>query len=269
MAKFPLVIPEILHIALVRHWREAYKRCQLREHADRLNYGFCSRAKPIYGGLLSVPFAKAEISLQSERNLNGRLRFRKVKTMEKIDLNGKNLAALARIHAHLCGDGCLCCYKTAEKDRKNRADIYYFNSNVDLIKSFRADMNLLFGVKMTYLPKEMRLGVKSLRIAKILLNLSGYGTREWRIPALIKKASENVKLEWIRAYSHDEGYLPKDRFWIRIKSMNPEGLKDIKSLLDALGITCKITGPNCDKSYYLNIKKMGGLINFTKKPSRK
>jgi len=83
---------------------------------------------------------------------------------------------LVRIHAHLCRDGLICIYKSREKDHPNRAHIAYYNTNRELIDSFRRDMNEVFKVKMTYQPKSFRVSVQSLRIAKVLLNLSEYKT---------------------------------------------------------------------------------------------
>ena len=176
---------------------------------------------------------------------------------------------LVRIHAHLCGDGGLYEYKTSEKDRVNRAEIAYFNTNVDLINSFRRDMNKLFGVKMTYSKKRYKVKVSSIRIAKVLLNLSEYGTREWRIPQCIQQSPREYRIEWIKAFSHDEGYIPPNRKVIRIKSMNLKGLIDLSEMLDSLRIEYSLNGPNCDNSYYINIKKMYELENFSKKKSRK
>lgn len=176
---------------------------------------------------------------------------------------------LVRIHSHLCGDGGLYVYKTSAKDRINRAEIVYFNTNISLINSFREDMNKVFGVKMTFDKKRHLVRVKSIRIANILLELSAYDTRKWRIPNVIRTSSREHRLEWIRAFCKDEAYLPPDRDFIRIKCMNLEGLKDIKEMLDSLEIYSNLTGPNCDKSYYLNIKKMKELESFTKEKSRK
>ena len=184
-------------------------------------------------------------------------------------LSNEKLEVLARIHAHLCGDGNLCYYKTSEKDRINRASISYFNTNIDLINSFRTDMNNFFGVKMTYIPKLIKVSVQSIRIADTLSKLGKYGTRDWRIPELIKNANKEIKLEWITAFCYDEGYTPKNRKVIRIKSMNKNGLEDIKELLRLINIDSWITGVNYDNSWYLNIRKMRELENFYKKPSRK
>lgn len=169
----------------------------------------------------------------------------------------------------MCGDGNICFYKTSEKDRINRASISYFNKNVELINSFRNDMNIFFGVKMTYIPRLIKVSVQSIRIANTLGKLGKYGTRDWRVPELIKNSDRNVKLEWIKAFCYDEGYTPQDRKIIRIKSMNYYGLREIVDLLASLSIESWMTGINCDNSWYLNIRKMKELGNFYKKPSRK
>ena len=176
---------------------------------------------------------------------------------------------LVRVHAHLCGDGGLYRFKTRRKDRINIALIYYFNNNEKLIEAFRKDMNKLFGVRMYYAKKRNWVKVASIRIADYLNQLSEYGARKWRIPSIIKNAPRKYKIEWVKAFCYDEAYVPPKRNYIRIKSMNHVGLKDVKEMLDSIKIDAHITGPNCDKSYYLNIRKMAEFEYFTKKKSRK
>ena len=180
-----------------------------------------------------------------------------------------DLVRLARIHAHLCGDGMICTYKSSEPDHRNRADIVYFNSNPQLINEFREDMRALFGVQMTWIPKRIRVGVKSLRIARYLLTLSQYHSRRWSIPPLFLDASRRVKIAWTTAFANDEGYVPRDRSWIRIKSVNHTGLMQVRSMLDSLQIDSRITGPNCDRTWYLNISKEKEFQHFNKVHCRK
>ena len=61
---------------------------------------------------------------------------------------------------------------------------------MDLINSFRKDMNEFFGVKMTHMPKLIKVSVQSIRIANTLSKLGMYGTRDWRIPELIKNTNK-------------------------------------------------------------------------------
>jgi len=186
-----------------------------------------------------------------------------------LSMNDVKLKALTRIHAHLCGDGCLCRYKTSEKDRINRAEILYFNNNTNLLFSFKKDMSLVFNVSMSYNDKQKKVYVKSIRIATFLLTLSEYKSRSWRIPSLVKNANSEVKLEWIKAFALDEGYIPKDRNAIRIKSVNFAGLQDIQQLLQTINIRSTISGPNCDHTWYLNIRKENALSDFYKISVRK
>ncbi len=188
--------------------------------------------------------------------------------MNTMNIPLKITKELARIHAHLCGDGGLYYYETSEKDRNYSAEIAYWNTNTKLITSFREDMLLYFGVKMTYYPERHKLKVRSVRIAMELLKFNKYGAREWRIPNEIKKSSQEIKIEWIKAFCLDEGYCPANRNVIRIKSMNAKGLQDIQEMLLSLNITSTFNGPHCDNSFYLNIKKMGALKDFTKEKSR-
>jgi len=176
---------------------------------------------------------------------------------------------LVRIHAHLCGDGVLCIYNSNEKDRKIRAQISYYNTNVELIKEFQKDMQKEFRVKMTYLSRRRRIAVQSLRIANFLLSLSEYKTEKWRVPVCIKEASRELRLEWFKAFANDDGYTPKDRNQIRLKCKNELGLRDVKEILDDLGFHCTLTGPNCDKTWFLNVRKESELLNFVKLAVRK
>jgi hypothetical protein len=185
------------------------------------------------------------------------------------ELNQEKLEAFARVHAHLCGDGCICSYKTTEKDRINRVEIIYCNNNLELIASFKEDMSLLFNVKMSYKPKLKQIRVKSIKIANILFGFGKYGTRSWRIPEIIQNSNRLIKLEWINAYCLDEGYVPPNKKIIRVKSMNYFGLFQMKELVNFLEINSSLTGPNCDNSYYLTIRKEKELQDFYKKPSRK
>lgn len=176
---------------------------------------------------------------------------------------------LVRIHAHLCGDGVLSVYPSKEKDHKKRAQISYYNTNKRLIEEFQADMQKEFGVKMTYIPSRHRVAVQSLRIANFLLSLSDYKTNEWRVSVCIKNSSRELRLEWFKAFAHDDGYTPKDRNQIRLKCKNFDGLSDVKEMLDDLGFYSTLTGPNCDKTWFLNVRKEFELSNFVKIAVRK
>ena len=69
---------------------------------------------------------------------------------------------LARIHAHLCGDGSVFLFKTKEKDRLLSGGIGYYNNNQHLLDKFRLDFSRLFSVKMK-MRKGTSVSIRSLR----------------------------------------------------------------------------------------------------------
>jgi len=179
--------------------------------------------------------------------------------------------ALCRIHAHLCGDGAVYFYNVNYKDRKRRASILYFNSNKKLIDEFRADMLQTFGVRTCLFKKgkHYRVRVFSIKISRQLLRLSEYGTRKWRIPQAIFSANKVCRMAWFKAFVDDDGYITPDKRKIVIKSMNPDGLKDIMRLVNDLSGRARFSGPNCDKSYYLNVARVGPFALIHKEPCRR
>jgi hypothetical protein len=169
---------------------------------------------------------------------------------------------LARVHAHLCGDGSVCIWKTKEKDRRFRAVIGYYNKNQKLLERFRNDFGRLFDVKMK-MRKNRDVCVKSIRIYTELKERFGdFCSRKWRIPLEIKESNKTLKLEWMKSFFEDEAYNEKRYNRLKIKSMNCMGLKDIKEMLDSLGIKCYLTGPNCDSSFYLTIPQFDSIPDF-------
>ncbi len=179
---------------------------------------------------------------------------------------------LARIHAHLCGDGSVFIFKTKEKGRKFSGGIGYYNKNQDLLNKFRNDFSKIFKVKMK-MRKNREVSIRSVKRANYFISKFGsFKSKEWKIPILIKKAPKKIIIEWLKAFFEDEAYHEKRYNRLKIKSMNYLGLKDVKRLLNKLGIFSSLTGPNIDKSYYLTISKFNKIKefeDFSKKPIRK
>jgi hypothetical protein len=159
---------------------------------------------------------------------------------------------LVRIHARLCGDGCISTYETSEPDRNRRGVVLYTNMVDRNIHEFRNDMKEVFGVKMTRYNEDVK--VKSLRIIEDLEDRFGsFNSGAWLIPDEIFDLNSVKKYHWIRAFVRDEGYHNEKRNCLRIKSVNKEGLEDAKKLMETLGIEPTLSGPNCDESYYLSV----------------
>lgn len=170
--------------------------------------------------------------------------------------------SLARIHAHLCGDGSVFIHKTKEKGRKFRAGIGYYNKNQALLNQFRTDFSQLFQVKMK-MRKNREVSIKSIRRYRQFTSQFGsFKSREWRIPKSIKYGSSEIKIEWLKAFFHDEAYHEKAYNRLKIKSVNPNGLNDSKEMLDSLDIRATLTGPNSDSSYYLTIPRFDSISEF-------
>jgi len=179
---------------------------------------------------------------------------------------------LARIHAHLCGDGSVFFYPTKQKDRKFIGGTGYYNNNQSLLEKFREDFSKTFDVKMK-MRKNESVTISSIRIFKELTKRFGnFGSKKWRIPRIIKSSKEEIKLEWLKAFFEDEAYHEKRYNRMKIKSMNFYGLKDAQEILSSLGVFSSLTGPNCDESYYLTIPNFSSVElfnNFIKQPARK
>ncbi len=180
--------------------------------------------------------------------------------------------SLARIHAHLCGDGYSYISKTNQKGRKFIAMTGYCNNNFRLLSIFRTDFKEIFGVKMR-LKRNNEVFVKSIRIFKELASKFGqFGSRAWKIPSSIKSSNKKIKLEWLKAFFEDEAYHEKRYNRLKTKSINLKGLKDVKEILDSINIKSNITGPNCDSTHYITIPKFNSYKefgNFCKEPIRK
>jgi len=181
-------------------------------------------------------------------------------------------AELARVHAHLCGDGSVYIYPTREKGRKFIAVVGYYNKNQKLLDKFRKDFSKIFRVKMK-MRNNREVSIRSIRIFKEVTKMFGdFGSKNWRIHNSIKDANDKIKLEWLKAFFEDESYHEKRYNRLKTKSMNYDGLKDAKEMLDSLGIFSSLTGPNCDGSYYLTIPNFSSIKmfeGFVKEPIRK
>ncbi len=172
----------------------------------------------------------------------------------------------ARIAAHVCGDGWLTQYLEKNslqivKGRRYRRKriryvIGYCNNEKILLNQFERDMMRVFGVKPIRVRTELRF--KSKRIHNRIKNLGGGKSKEWYISKEIFNSNKKNKIEWLRAFFDDESTVTKYRS-IRIKSVNLNGLKQIRRLLLKLKINSHITGKNIDNTWYLNLIKPNSI----------
>ncbi len=150
----------------------------------------------------------------------------------------------ARIHAHICGDGHI---YTEEGQRGTRYVIEYTNSCKELIEEYINDVKKEYGAAVEVL-RHKNTYIARFRSKTAYLRLKALGagrSREWRAPITIflyKDQNKTIDLicAWIRAYIDDEGHIDLKTRRITITSVNENGLKDIRSLLEVLGVPCKM-----------------------------
>ena len=172
----------------------------------------------------------------------------------------------ARIAAHVCGDGWLT--KNLEKNslqivkgRRYRRErmryiIGYCNNEKILLNQFENDMMQVFNIKAVKVRTELRF--KSKRVFDRIKELGGGKSREWFIGSEVFKATKEIKKEWIKSFFDDESTVTNCKA-IRIKSVNLNGLKQLKRLLAQLSIKSHITGKNIDDTWYLYLNKPDAL----------
>jgi len=170
----------------------------------------------------------------------------------------------ARIAAHVCSDGWMTSYieknclqivkgRKYHRDRK-RYEIGYCNTNEKLLRDFSTDILEIYNIKVRK-RKTTDLVFKSKRVYLRIKELGGGNTRGWSIGKEIIKSTKKVKKFWLRAFFDDEGTVDKTNFVVRVKSMNNEGLVQTKQLMHTINVPSRITGPNCDNSWYLTISR--------------
>jgi intein/homing endonuclease len=182
------------------------------------------------------------------------------------------------VHAHLCGDGSIWreFRKRTPRDlaTHKRKKIFrefwmlnFTNTCKFLLNEFESDMLKAFGRKLAHISNGTDLRANSVKKILSRLKLLGKNSHNWFIPYEVLNASKDVRVNWLRAFFDDEGTVEKSRLRIRIKSVNLKGLEQVKAMLEELGICCTLTGPNCDKTWFLsisgkNVLKFAEIVSF-------
>jgi len=200
----------------------------------------------------------------SIHNKISNLGIKKKRSIRKFTCPTRITPALARIHAHVCGDGNL--FRSSEKDsygylgrykpnrRRYRYGIGYTNKNQRLINEFMLDTEVTFGLKPYYRNNYVR--VKSRDVLLLLKKLGAGKSHDWFISFKFMNASKEIKRNWIRAFFDDEACF-NDGGRIRVRSVNRKGMTQVKKMVREF-VPCHITPKRkCypDGSVYLNINK--------------
>ena len=182
--------------------------------------------------------------------------------------------ALARIHAHLCGDGYLYSYRVKDtygpwaKYRKHPYRIRhvsaYTNTNHDLLDEFRRDIIATFGIHgQGYIgkPPKTEIRINSLRLYQYMKNLGAGNSRGWSVPDVFMHAPPLIAKSWIRAFFDDEADFDENSNGevsrIRVKCVNKQGLLSVQKMLERF-MPCNLTpviGRYWGGTVCLNIRK--------------
>ena len=120
----------------------------------------------------------------------------------------------ARIHAHLCGDGSL--YTSRKKRSKKELFAHprknlirklwftnYTNTNEVLVKQFISDVKNVLKRKVVKVQK-FGYEVQNKWVFELFRKLGVLNSHSWYIPCEILSASNDVKIEWLKAFFDDE-----------------------------------------------------------------
>lgn len=235
----------------------------------------CRKLKNLYFKQ-KIPIEEiAKILSRTTASINQRLstKYKRNRSLPKLTIPATITPALARIHAHICGDGNLFRYK--EKDSygylgrykpnsyRYRYGVGYTNFNSLLIKDFMDDAKSVFNLKPYYRCNYVR--VKSKDVWLLLKKLGAGKSREWFISSTIMKSGREIKKNWIKAFFDDEACF-NARGMIRVRSVNRDGLTQVMKMAKEF-VPCHITpvqGYYPDHSVYLNIYKIDAPKYFSK-----
>jgi len=183
----------------------------------------------------------AKIIGRSVPALSARLGNLKVKRRypRKFKYPSKITSALARIHAHVCGDGYL--YVKQEKDiygpwaryRRNpirkKYIVGYCNNNQDLLKEFQQDIFNVFGLRGQEIEKN-EIRAISEKLWEFLKEMGVGNSHNWSIPKSITNNSKEVMKNWIRAFFDDEADFD-DNGRIKVKIVNKKAFIQVMEIL--------------------------------------
>ncbi len=179
---------------------------------------------------------------------------------------------LARIVAHICGDG----YIRKGKQRRTEAELLthprknifknkyyvrYVNTEKTLANQFIRDVKKELNRVVIKLRK-YEYEVSGKWVYDLVVHLGAGKSREWFISKEIFDAKKNIKIEWLKAFFDDEAHVSTNSKKIILSIINKKGIKQIKRMLSQIGVTSQLRGPYSytfrskkGQKYYLIIPK--------------
>ncbi len=195
-----------------------------------------------------------------------RNRWDKIHSMVKI--RNKLSKEKVAIMAYLAGDGHI-----SMKKEQFRYEIRFFIDSILIANRIVALFNKEFGIqpKIRYVVSKVSGGkgyfkveIKNKPACFHLMSLGSYTGLSWTIP---KDVSNDLMAEWIRGFFDCEAYVNMHNRQIQVKSINGNGLNDIRERLLLFGINSKVYGPydnglNHNPYFMLTIYNLGDLKKY-------
>ncbi len=182
----------------------------------------------------------------------------------------------ARAHGLLCADGRLEKFRTRKLPRKDHREtasskvgwnyrVRFWNINEVLMTNFVTLCERIFRKRVVVLEKDYETRIYSKDVYQYLLAIGPTGSHTWIMP--IDKLDDFSLRAWLQGFFDGDGAVIyyEYRREVRIKSVNRDGLFQIKRGLLKLGIQSRISGPFRDKKssiFYLTIAGKENLIRF-------
>ena len=195
----------------------------------------------------------------------------KTKNSFPISFNVKNLTSPSffRVLGHILGDGGI---HVVKNEGKYRA--FYVNNEEVLLNSFSLDIKNLFGEMRLYKRKRENHGDEIWLPTTI--GFFFYKTLKYdklpgkRVPTFILKSENGEFLSaFLQAIYDDEGTISVDKHEIVLSLGNEELLKEIRSLVDKIGIKCnkiyKIIPKNRSIMYRFSVTSKNNILDFAQK----
>lgn len=247
------IFTSALFVCDQRRWTTAEKQ--------RLRYFFLAARLPIAD--IACALNRSPASINQALTQFGIPRRR---SLPKLQMPTQMVPALARLHAHVCGDGHL--FVTRERDHygylqayrqgyyRHRYGFGYTNLREALIFSFMEDVRQAFNLTPRYERKQHRVTVRSKAAWKLLSDLGAGKSRTWFIHKEILNAPDIVVKAWLGAFFDDEAHFVPNG-GIRVRSVNRPGLEQAAVMLRRF-LPCHLTpagGLYPDSSCYLVVPK--------------
>jgi len=143
---------------------------------------------------------------------------------------------------------------------QKKEDVAFTNLDKDLLEHFIKLMASVYNysTKVTGVPTSLKVRITKQDIFRDLLQYTDFGCLKWRVPVQLLTSNKETKAAFVRGIFDGDGMFRKS--YIRLTSVNIDGLIQMLHLLKTLDIKSKILGPYKPKGnrklcYYLIIPK--------------